>query len=67
MDELVKLVSNKVGIPEAQAGQAVEVVIDFLKKQLPQPLAAQVEAAVKGDIGDIGDLTSGLGGLLGKK
>ncbi|MFN2289768.1 MAG: hypothetical protein ACK2UC_01135 [Anaerolineae bacterium] len=67
MDELVKLVSKKVGIPEAQARQAVEVVVDFLKKQLPQPIAAQVEAAAKGDVGDLGDLAGSLGGMLGKK
>jgi nucleoid DNA-binding protein len=35
MDELVKLVSKKTGIPEAQAKIAVETVMDFLKKKLP--------------------------------
>jgi hypothetical protein len=67
MDELVKLVSKKVGISEAQARQAVEIVVEFLKKELPQPIAAQVEAAAKGDVSGLGDLASDLGGLLGKK
>jgi nucleoid DNA-binding protein len=60
MDELVKLVSQKTGISEAQARQAVETVIDYLKEKLPQPIAAQVEGLLEGGKG-------GLGGLLGKK
>jgi uncharacterized protein (DUF2267 family) len=67
MDELIKLVSSKVGIPEAQAKQAVEVVLGFLKERLPQPIAKQVDAAIKGDLSGLGDLAGGLGGLLGKK
>ena len=59
MDELVKLVSQKVGISEEQAQQAVTVVLGFLKDNLPAPIAAQVDAALKGDL-------SGLGGLFGK-
>ena len=34
MDELVKLVADKVGISEAQAQQAVEIVLSFLKETL---------------------------------
>jgi uncharacterized protein (DUF2267 family) len=67
MDEVVKMVSKKAGISEAQARQAVEAVMDFLQKQLPQPIAAQVEAALKGTGGGLGDIASGLGGMLGKK
>ena len=70
MDELVELVSEKVGISEQQAQQAVEVVLGFLKDNLPQPLAGQIEGALAGDLsgfGDLGDAIGGLGGLLGKK
>jgi uncharacterized protein (DUF2267 family) len=67
MDELIKLVSRKVGISEAQAKEAVEVVAGYLKKNLPQPIAAQVDAALKGDVGDLGDIAGSLGGLFGKK
>lgn len=67
MDELVKLVSQKTGISEAQARQAVETVIDYLKEKLPQPIAAQVEGLLEGGKGGLGDLAGGLGGLLGKK
>jgi uncharacterized protein (DUF2267 family) len=67
MDELVKLVSNKVGIPEAQAKQAVEVVLGFLKERLPKPMAKQVDAALKGDLSGLEGMAGDLGGLFGKK
>ncbi|MEJ2732216.1 MAG: DUF2267 domain-containing protein [Anaerolineae bacterium] len=67
MDELVKLVADKVGISEAQAQQAVETVLAFLKDKLPEPIAGQVEAALEGDLSGLDDLVGGLGGLFGKK
>jgi uncharacterized protein (DUF2267 family) len=70
MDELVKLVADKVGITEAQAKQAVDTVLSFLKDRLPEPMAGQVDAVLEGDLsglGDLGDLAGGLGGLFGKK
>jgi len=67
MDELVKLVTDKVGISEAQAKQAVDVVLGFLKDKLPSPVAGQVEAALKGDLSGLGDVAGKLGGLFGKK
>jgi uncharacterized protein (DUF2267 family) len=67
MEELVKLVADKVGISEAQAQQAVETVLAFLKDKLPEPIAGQVEAALEGDLSGLDDLVGGLGGLFGKK
>lgn len=70
MDELVKMVADKVGISEAQAKQAVEMVLSFLKDKLPEPIAGQVDAVMEGDLsglGDLGDLAGGLGGLFGNK
>jgi hypothetical protein len=68
MDELVKLVSKKVGISDAQARQAVETVVGFLKTRLPDPLADQVENLLEGGEGlDLDDLTKNLGGLLGNR
>ncbi len=63
MDELVKLVSQKTGIPESTARQAVEVVLSFLKQKLPAPIAAQVDNVVQG--GGAAGLGKGLGGILG--
>jgi hypothetical protein len=73
MDELIKLVSKKVKIPEAQARQAVETVLGFLKDKLPAPIAAQIDGVLGGkkkDPGDVGkttDVLGDLGGLLGGK
>lgn len=46
MDELIKTVSEKTGLPEAQARKAAEAVIDFLKEKLPAPLAGQIDAVI---------------------
>jgi uncharacterized protein (DUF2267 family) len=65
MDELIKQVANKVGISEAQAKQAVEMVMDFLKDRLPEPIAGQLDAALEGDLSDLTDMAGGLGKLFG--
>jgi hypothetical protein len=68
MDELIKLVVEKTGIPEETAKVAVNTVIEFLKERLPEPLAGRLDDVIEGaDLTGIGDLISGLGGLLGGK
>jgi hypothetical protein len=64
MDELVKLVVEKTGIPEATALQAVETVIDYLKDKLPAPIAGRLDDVFEGGAGN---MLGGLGGLLGGK
>ena len=66
MDELVKLVSAKTGLPAEQAKVAVTTVLGFLKEKLPAPLAGQIDALLAGGSMPT-DLMSGLGGLLGNK
>lgn len=66
MDELVKLVVKKTGLPEAQAKMAVKVVLDFLKKKLPEPIGSQIDVVLSGKTPSA-DILQGLGGLLGKK
>ncbi len=65
MDELIKLVSQKVGISTEQAKKAVDTVLGFLKGKLPGPIAKQVDGVLKGV--DVKGVTKGLGGLFGKK
>jgi len=65
MDELVKMVAGKVGISEAQAKQAVETVVGFLKDKLPDPIASQLDAVLEGDVSGLGDLVGGFGKLFG--
>ena len=69
MEELIKLVSQNVGISEDLAKQAVETVLGYLKDQLPAPLAGQIHGLLGGEGAPqgLGGLLQGLGGLLGKK
>jgi len=48
MDELVNLIVEKTGIPEATARQVVDVVIDFLKEKLPDPIGNSLEDLLEG-------------------
>lgn len=69
MDELVKMVAEETGLPEAQARQAAEAVIKFLKDKLPEPLAGQVDNLLENEgTADVAQdlLKKGLG-FLGKK
>lgn len=72
MEELVQQIVSKTGISEASARSAIETVVNFLKAKLPGPLASQIDSAL-GSAGsalgsvDLGSITSGLGGLFGKK
>jgi len=68
MQDIVKLVTEKTGIPEAQAKQAVEVVLTFLKAKLPAPLASQLDSVIAGGgMPSLGNIAGELGGLFGKK
>ena len=64
MDELIKLVAQKTGLPQDKAKLAVDTVVIFLKTKLPSSIAGQIDALLAG--GGLPDnLTQGLGGLLG--
>lgn len=68
MDELVKLVAQKTGLPEAQAKAAAETVIKYLKDKLPAPLAGQIDGVLAGGAaGTANDLLKNVGGLFGQK
>ena len=68
MQEIIKLVSQKTGLPEAQAKLAVETVVTFIKAKLPAPLAAQLDGVIAGGgMPDLGKLAGGLGGMFGKE
>jgi hypothetical protein len=62
MDELVKLVSEKTGLSEEMSETAVQIVMDYIKKKLPAPVAAQVDAVL-----GAGSAADALGGLFGGK
>jgi hypothetical protein len=67
MNELVNLIVKKTGIPAATAQTIVKIVVDFLKKKLPAPVAGQIdgllsnEASIKTAENMFGNLTSKIG------
>jgi hypothetical protein len=70
--EIAELVAKKVKITQPQAEQAVDVVLDFVKKKLPANVAGQFDAILAGnlDLSDgigLDDAAGLLGGLLGGK
>ncbi|HEX8143203.1 MAG TPA: hypothetical protein VF553_11450 [Pyrinomonadaceae bacterium] len=71
MDELVKVVAERAGIPEDKARTAVNTVMAFLQERLPASIAGQLEnvtSNVGGGVADMaGDVIGGLGGMLGGK
>lgn len=68
LDELIKLVSQRTGLPPEVAKTAVDTVVSFLKNKLPAPIAAQIDGVLGGvSAKGVEDLTKGLGGILGKK
>ena len=48
MDELIKVVSQKAGLSEDVAKKAVDAVIDYLKDNLPAPIAGQIDGLLGG-------------------
>jgi uncharacterized protein (DUF2267 family) len=78
MDELIQQVSQRTGISEDKAREAVQTVLGFLKERLPSSLAGQVDSVLDGAGGTIanaggaiadqaGEMLGGLGGMLGGK
>ncbi|MGC1479039.1 MAG: hypothetical protein WA771_00935 [Chthoniobacterales bacterium] len=65
MEELVKLIENRVGISEAQARQAAETAIEFVKGRLPSGLAGHVDDFVAGK--GMPNTMSLMGSLFGRK
>ncbi len=74
MDQLIKSVSEKVGISEDKARAAVEHVVAFMKDKLPAGLGEKLEGMMNNQGGDagqggsadmLGDITGKLGGMFG--
>jgi hypothetical protein len=65
MDELVKQVTERTGISEAQARTAVDTVVGFLKQRLPEPLGGQLDSLLAGGAGVAGDVIGKAGDMLG--
>ncbi len=68
MKELVDLIVKKTGIPAATAQNIVNIVVNYLKKKLPAPIAAQVDGVLSNDaaISNVEKMAGNLLGNLGK-
>lgn len=69
MDQLVTMISERTGLPEAQARDIAMMVITYVKGKLPAPIAAQVDGFLGAQAaGDTAQQAMGaLGGLFGNK
>ena len=75
MEMLIKEITERTGISESQARDAVQMVANFIKTQLPAPIAAQVDSILGGQGGqggqDLGDqaqqVLGNLGGMFNKQ
>ena len=67
MDEVIKMVSDKIGVSEDQARTAVTTVVGFLKDKLPEPIASQLDGIMNGNFSmdSLGDVAKGIGGMFG--
>jgi hypothetical protein len=70
VEELIKRVSERTGMPEDKAKTAIETVVGFLKERLPAPIAGHVDSALESAGGTIvdkaSDLMGNIGGMFGK-
>jgi hypothetical protein len=67
MNEIVRMVVEKVGISEEQATKAVETVASYLKQHLPEPVALQIENVLGGGDGtEQTGIGATIGGMFGK-
>lgn len=63
MENIIKTISEKSGISEAQAKLAVETLVTFLKNKMPGGIGGQVETFLK--LGSV--TTEGLGEKVKEK
>jgi hypothetical protein len=65
--EIAALVTKKVGIPKDKALQAVDVILNYLKQNMPPAAAGQLDAILTGnlDLSDGVDLDEAAGMLVG--
>lgn len=72
MDEIIKMVAEKAGIPSDKARMAVDTVLGYVKQKMPPALASQLDNAVAGKpVSDVAaglgeTAREGLGGVFGK-
>jgi hypothetical protein len=70
MDEMVKQVAARTGLPEDKALDAARAAVDFLDDKLPAPVGGNLKSMLSGEgggaMGGLGGAAGKLGGLFGK-
>ncbi|MBZ5571791.1 MAG: hypothetical protein LAO09_07930 [Acidobacteriia bacterium] len=72
MNELVKLLTDKTGLPDDKARLAIETVIGFLKQRLPSAVGEQLSSclsnpASEGIAEKVKGVAKGVGNVFTKK
>jgi hypothetical protein len=52
MEELKKRLMEKIGLDEEKSARTIEVVVGFIKEQLPENLRGMVDGLISGEDGD---------------
>jgi uncharacterized protein (DUF2267 family) len=65
MNELVNMVAKKTGLSPEMAKTAVTVVLDFVRKKLPAPIASQIDTVL--GAGPTTGVAGAISGLFGRK
>lgn len=67
MDELIQQLETRVGLSPAQAKQAADTVLAFVKTRLPAPIAGQIDGVLGGKAGGagLGGIAKDIGGMFG--
>ena len=65
MEELVTTIAQKTGLSHEMSKTVVNMVLDFVKKKLPAPIAKQIDNVLGS--GSTAGAADALGGLFGMK
>jgi|HigsolmetaAR202D_1030399.scaffolds.fasta_scaffold00932_19 hypothetical protein len=69
MEQLVKLVSERTGLSEAQSREVITLVVGFIKDKLPPNIASQLDLLIGANTASstAQQALGALGSLFGKK
>ncbi len=63
MDDLVKAIVDRTGLPADQARSAAQAAVDFIKAKLPESMQGYVDTALNS--GMVDDVANQAGNMLG--
>jgi len=63
MEDLVKAITERTGLPADQARMAAQTAVDFIKEKLPESMRGYVDMALNSGMAD--DVVNQAGDLLG--